>query len=101
MGKARGARTDTLQSLGEVVVAVATVTGVAWGRVHAHTMSAHLTSEQLALIHICGRDGQRRTPPPQRERWVEARDWGLDWERGGGVVKSGKRETEMEIETQR
>lgn len=55
-----GARTDTLQSLGMVVVAVATVTRVAWGCVHAHTTFAHLVSEQLALIHICGKDGERR-----------------------------------------
>lgn len=54
-----GAHTDTLQPLGMVVVAIATVTRVAWGRVHAHTTFAHLVSEQLALVHICGKDGKR------------------------------------------
>lgn len=52
-----GARTDALQSLGIVVVAVATITRVAWGSVHAHATFAHLVSEELALVHICGKDG--------------------------------------------
>lgn len=58
--------------------------------------------------------GTAGTHPHLREGWSEAppdpppremgggQGWGgLDWERGGGVVKSEKRETEMEIETQR
>lgn len=85
-----------------VVVAVAAITRVAWGRVHAHATLAHLVSEELALVHVCGKDGQRRAPHQAREG--RARVWGgrmgecvaprLDQGREG--PKGGDRDPEVE-----
>lgn len=81
MVKVGGALTDALQSLGVIVVAIAAITRVAWGCVHAHTALAHLISEELALVHVCGKDDQRHAP---HQRWGRPRWWdGLD--RGRGV----------------
>lgn len=62
-----GAHTNALQPLCMVVVAIAAITRVAWGCVHAHAALAHLVSEELAFVHICGMGG---------ERWGQVRVWG-------------------------
>lgn len=90
-----------------VVVAVAAITRVAWGRVHAHAALAHLVSEKLALVHVCGKDGQRRAPHQAREG--RARVWGgwMGWmgecvaprlDQGRQGPKGGDRDPEVERE---
>lgn len=56
-------RTDALHPLGMVIVAIATVTRVARGCVHAHTALAHPISEELTLVHICGKEGSETSHP--------------------------------------
>lgn len=54
-----GACTNALQPLCVVVVAVAAIARVARGRVHTHATLAHLVSEELTFVHICGKSRER------------------------------------------
>lgn len=69
-----------------IVVAVAAVTRVARGCVHAHAALAHLISEELALVQVCGKDDQRHAP---HQRWGGP-GCGMGWIRGGECVAAGQ-----------
>lgn len=75
-----------------IVVAVAAITRVARGCVHAHAALAHLISEELALVHVWGKDDQRHAT---HQRWGRARLWDGLVDQGRGVcgrrAGSGKR----------